>query len=105
MIKILILYVLGRKVISPRSLFNLIKSYFILYLLILPGFLTAQTFEWVKTKSIDFAMNYELVGSQVINGPNNHVTWIALEESLEIYGQYIFMVMSQSMNLTVMESL
>ena len=87
MIKFLILYAIGRKSLSPRKLFNINKSYIIIYLLTLPGFLTVQSIEWSKTKPIDFSLSYELINSQVVSGPNQHVIWVAAEQYPEIYGQ------------------
>jgi hypothetical protein len=57
-------------------------------MMILPGFLTAQTFKWDQSESINFALNDELVNSQLAHATNGHVAWIALSESLEHYGQH-----------------
>ena len=41
MLKLIILSLLGKKVVSSRVLFNSIKSYLIVYMLVLPAFLHA----------------------------------------------------------------
>ena len=43
MLKLIIFSLLGKKIVSTRVLFNSIKSYLIVYLLILPAFLSAGT--------------------------------------------------------------
>ncbi len=42
MIKLIILSLLGKKVVSTRVLFNSIKSYLIFYMLVLPAFMHAS---------------------------------------------------------------
>lgn len=42
MLKLIILSLLGKKIVSSRVLYNSIKSYLIIYMLILPAFLHAM---------------------------------------------------------------
>lgn len=56
--------------------------------MILPGLLTANTFEWVKSEPIDFSLNYVLVNSPATDDVNGQFVRIAPDESLKNCGQY-----------------
>jgi hypothetical protein len=42
MLKLIIFSLLGKKIVSSRVLFNSIKSYLIIYMMVLPAFLSAH---------------------------------------------------------------
>jgi hypothetical protein len=51
MLKLIIFSLLGKKIVSTRVLFNSIKSYLIVYMLILPAFLHAMGSAKITTET------------------------------------------------------
>lgn len=96
MLKIIVLSLIGSKLVSPRLLFNSLKAYLIVYMLVLPVFLDGQVVERVNAKPGNFLINPELLNDTGlsdgvdgvyaigINGCNEYWNGLAYE-SLFIY--------------------
>jgi len=85
MLKIVLLMLLGKNRISDRSLFNTVKAYLILYILILPGISTAQSFDWIQDKPLDFPYNPTMLDYHTASSVNGNIYWVGLSEYIESY--------------------
>ena len=88
MIKLIILSLLGKKIVSSRILFNSIKSYLIFYLLILPAFLSARGLKTEALPSYDVPVS---VSDEVANAIAVPVFFPAMDQ---------FMASGQESSLT-----
>lgn len=86
MLKLLLLALIGKKVLSPRLLFNTIKSYLILYMMILPVFLDAQEFDWAISRPSDYTLNPIMQNILVATDGQGSVFWAGMETYIENYG-------------------
>lgn len=85
MIKLILISLLGSKVVSARVLFNSIKFYLIIYMLILPPIIKAQDFDWVISRPLDFAFNPEMQNILVASNSQGDVFWAGMSVYHENY--------------------
>ncbi|MBN2172736.1 MAG: T9SS type A sorting domain-containing protein [Bacteroidales bacterium] len=87
MIKIILFSLLGNKWKNESTLFNIVKSYMILYMLILPGGkMIGQTFEWIKPFPLDYSYNYEMLDYGVSVDQYGNPVWGGIFMFHEFYG-------------------
>jgi len=78
--------IIGKKLGSPGVIFNLIKSYLILYLLAIPIINYAQTFEWINPYPVNFNYNPDFLNYAVSADNSNNVYWAGMFMFHENYG-------------------